>query len=100
MHALSRYKLPCSSIFLWPLSSVLDFRLRNILVSFDIENMYPSIDRKEIMKIVNEKIKEKFGLNKISETLISTSNLVINEDHFIFHYIIYRQKKGLPMGSY
>ena len=51
------------------------------------------------MKIVNEKMEEKFSLNKISETLISTSNLIINKDHFIFDNIICRQKKGLPMGS-
>ena len=45
------------------------------------------------------KIEEKFGLNKISETLISTNNLIINEDHFSFDYIICRQKKDLSMGS-
>ena len=59
--------------------------------------MYPSIDKEEIMKIVNGRIEEKFGINKISETLISTSNLIINEDHFVFDNIVYRQKKGLPV---
>ena len=36
---------------------------------------------------------------KFSETLISISNLLLNEDHFIFDNIFYRQRKGLPMGS-
>ena len=62
----------------------------DILVSFSIENMYPSVDKEEIMKIVNRKIKEKFGMNKISETLICTSTLVINWDHFVFDNVYYR----------
>ena len=61
--------------------------------------MYPSTDKEETMKIVNRKIEEKFGINKVSKTLISTSILIINEDHFVFDNIFYRQKKGLPMGS-
>ena len=52
--------------------------------------MYPSVDKEEIMKIVNRKIKEKFGMNKISETLICTSTLVINWDHFVFDNVYYR----------
>ena len=60
--------------------------------------MYPSIDKEEIMRIVNRKIEDKFCINKVSQTLISTSNLIINEDRFVFD-IFNRQKKGLPMGS-
>ena len=55
--------------------------------------MYPSIEKEEIMKIVNRKIEDKFGIDKVSETLISTSNLILNEDHFIFDNIVYRQKE-------
>ena len=65
--------------------------------------MYPSIDIEEIMKIVNMKIEEKFSINKISEILISTGNLVINEGHFAFGSIYYRQKRvlllKLPISS-
>ena len=72
---------------------------KDILFSFDIENMYPSIDKEEIMKIVSRKIKDKFGINKVFETLISTSILIINKDHFVFDNIVYRQQKDLPIGS-
>ena len=62
----------------------LKIKKKDILVSFDIENMHSTIDKEEMMKIVNRKIEEKFGINKISKMLISTSNLVINENHFVF----------------
>ena len=38
---------------------------KDILVSFDIESMYLSIDKEETMKIFNRKIEEKFDASKI-----------------------------------
>ena len=37
---------------------------KDILASFDIENMHPSIDKDELLKIVNRKIEKKFVMKK------------------------------------
>ena len=70
-----------------------------ILVSFDVENLYPSIDKEEIVQFVNNKIKEKYGNDKTAEILIRTSNSVINESYFVINGKFYKQMKGVPMGS-
>ena len=66
----------------------------DISVSFDIENVYPSIEKEEILKIVNRKTEKEFGINKISEALISTSNLIVNEDHFVYDNTFCKPKNG------
>ena len=90
------------------LNSTADFikRLRSFehnskdkIVSFDVINLYPSIDINEIQEIINQRIEHLYGRNDISQTIISASNLILNEAYFTFNRKIYKQKKGVPMGS-
>lgn len=70
-----------------------------ILLSFDIKELYPSVNKMEIASIVNVKLEAKFGESQKIDLLINSSNLVIHESHFSFDGNFYKQIKGLPIGS-
>ena len=48
-------------------------------VSFYIKSLLPSINMKEIRKITREEVKSKLRKREIHETLIWTSDFIINE---------------------
>ena len=69
-----------------------------ILVSFDVINLFPSIDIQEIQNNINSIIECSYN-REIVTTLIQASNLILNESYFKFNEKIYKQLKGVPMGS-
>ena len=69
------------------------------MVSFDITNLYPSIDTNEINQIIVEEIDKNYNNPEIKNTLITTNNLILNENYFQFNKKIYKQDGGVRIGS-
>ena len=59
------------------------------MVSFDIVNLFLSIDIVEISQIVNEEIDRMYQDSKIKQILKIASNLIIDENYFQFNNSIY-----------
>lgn len=76
----------------------LKIKENEMIVSFDIKELYPSINIEEIQQIINTKLKEKYE-EKIAETLIRANNLLLLNSYFQFNNKLFKQKKGVPMGS-
>ena len=51
------------------------------MVSFDIVNLFPSIDTNEINQIIEE-INKNYSNTDIKNTLIKANNLILNENYF------------------
>ena len=60
------------------------------MVSFDIINLYPLTDTKEINQIIIDEINKNYNNLEVKNTLIRTNNLILNENHFQFNKKIYK----------
>ena len=72
------------------------------LVSFDLENMYPSIPTDELVKI----LKDTQGMclenqleEKTTNELIKVTRTILEQNYFTFRNQCYFQNTGLAMGS-
>ena len=52
------------------------------MVSFDIINLYPSINTNEINQVIVEEIDKNYNNPEIKNILIRKSNLILNENYF------------------
>ena len=67
------------------------------MASFDIINLYPSVDMKEINQKIIEEMDRNYQNPEIKNTVIRTSNLIINENYYKFNKKFYKQKGGVLM---
>jgi len=71
-----------------------------ILVSFDVENLFPSIPRLESLDIIGKLLKNSTKLNNSQiECLTLLIRKCLNCDFCKFNNVLYKQLEGLPMGS-
>ena len=61
------------------------------MVSFDIINLYPSIDTNEINQKINEEINQNYSNPDVKNTLIRANNLILNENYFQLNKKFYKQ---------
>lgn len=73
-----------------------------ILVSFDIKALYPSIPVRETMKLLEDwltKQKEESGWKYQVKEYVRLAWICVNENHFTFRGKFYKSTDGLAMGN-
>jgi hypothetical protein len=69
------------------------------LISFDIDNMYPSIPTDKLIEIIKERCSEQDLEENITNELTKITQTIIEQNYFGFQSRNYTQQKGLAMGS-
>lgn len=79
----------------------LKIRLKNmIMISLDVTSLYPSIDAEEMANSsIKRKTDKENNYHNIKTTLQSATNLVLRTNFFKFINHIYKQLKGVLIGS-
>lgn len=70
------------------------------LVSFDVNNLFPSIPPKDCLKILSNLLNQNCNLSLLHKNnLLSLTEFVLNQNFFCFNNKNFIQKLGLAMGS-
>jgi hypothetical protein len=70
------------------------------ICSFDIENMYINIPRKDIINITNNILENDIEIqSNIQNEIIYIKNIIMKQNYFQFDKQYYEQTEGLAMGA-
>jgi uncharacterized protein (UPF0335 family) len=70
-----------------------------ILVSFDVESLFPSVPIPETMNFLKQWLTSKGLPDDIIKEYINLTNLVMNQNYFIYNQTCYKQEFGTTMGN-
>jgi len=71
----------------------------SILLSFDVESLFPSIPIDECLVLVRSLLHESTLPNNIAQGVFNILEMTLKQNFFLFEDKIYEQKGGLTMGS-
>ena len=70
-----------------------------IMVSFDVKSLFPSVPVKEAIKVLEEELTNNNIDKAVVKQLIELTRLCMEEAYFTFRGKFYKQTNGLPMGN-